>query len=153
MRIVGYCSRLCVCVSVKWNLMSGVSVRPENTVMYSAGNRNQKNCGVFSETALFKSYGVICLPMTSYKDTAVIFHALFRRQNLPRVLKIANNRLNTTWNTTLCKVASFVLFILRLLHSCQLSRIFGTIHRGLLRTFGVPEKLEIVLNLSLTSLA
>ena len=29
--------------------------------------------------------------------------------------KKANNRLNTTWNTTLCKAVSFFLFILRLL--------------------------------------
>ena len=43
---------VCVCVSVKSHLTSGVSVRPENAVMYSAGNRSQKICGVFSETAL-----------------------------------------------------------------------------------------------------
>ena len=50
-----------MCLSVKSNLTSGVSVCPENTVMYSEGNRGQKICGVFFETALFKSYGVICL--------------------------------------------------------------------------------------------
>ena len=56
-----------VCVSVKSNLTPGASVRPENTVTYSAGNGGQKICGVFSETAPFKSYGVICLPVTSYE--------------------------------------------------------------------------------------
>ena len=49
---------LCVCLSVKSHLTSGASVRPENTVMYSAGNGGQKICGVFFKTALFKSYGV-----------------------------------------------------------------------------------------------
>ena len=58
---------MCVCVSVKSNLTPGESVRPENTVTYSAGNGDQKICGVFSETAPFKSYGVICLSVTSYE--------------------------------------------------------------------------------------
>ena len=49
----GYCSRpvcVCVCLSVKSHLTSGASVRPENTVTYSAGNRGQKICGGFSKT-------------------------------------------------------------------------------------------------------
>ena len=40
-----------VCLSVKSHLTSGASVRPENTVTYSAVNGGQKICGVFSETA------------------------------------------------------------------------------------------------------
>ena len=59
-----------MCVSVKSKLTSGASVRPENTVTYSGGNGGQKICRVFSETAPFKSYGVICLPVASYKGTA-----------------------------------------------------------------------------------
>ena len=58
---------VCVCVSVKSHLTPGASVHPENTVTYSAGKEGQKICGVFSETAPFKSYGVICLPVTSYE--------------------------------------------------------------------------------------
>ena len=62
MRSEGYgtwvCLCVCVCVSVKSNLTSGASVRPENTVTYSAGNGGQKICGFFFETAPFKSYGV-----------------------------------------------------------------------------------------------
>ena len=60
----GYCSCVCVCVcvsvclSVKSHLTSGAFFRPENTVTYLAGNGGQKFCGVFFETALFKSYGV-----------------------------------------------------------------------------------------------
>ena len=54
------CLCLCVCQSVclSVNLTSGASVRPENTVVYSAGNGGQNICGVFFETAPFKSYGV-----------------------------------------------------------------------------------------------
>ena len=33
---------VCVCVSVKLHLTSGASVRPENTVTYSAGKEEQK---------------------------------------------------------------------------------------------------------------
>ena len=43
---------VCVCVSVnKSHLTSGASVRPENTVTYSAGNGGRNICGDFSETA------------------------------------------------------------------------------------------------------
>ena len=53
-----------VCLSVKSHLTYGVSVRPENAVMYSAGNKGKKICGVFSEDApLLRSSGV-----------AVVFH-------------------------------------------------------------------------------
>ena len=45
-------------VCVKSHLTSGVSVHPENTVAYSAGNGGQNICGVFFETAPFKSYGM-----------------------------------------------------------------------------------------------
>ena len=44
-------SSVCVCVCVCIHLTSGVSVHPENTVMYSTGNGGQKGCGVFSKTA------------------------------------------------------------------------------------------------------
>ena len=38
--VVSVC--VCVCVSVKSRLTFGASVRPENTVTYSADNRGQK---------------------------------------------------------------------------------------------------------------
>ena len=100
-----------MCLSVKSHLTSGASVRPENSVTYSTGNRGQKICGVFSETSPFKRYGVICLPVTSYEGTAATFSALFRQHSLLRVLKRLNNRLNTTWNTTGCKAASFLFLV------------------------------------------
>ena len=95
---------VCVCLSVKSHLTSGASVCPENSVIYSAGNRGQKMWGVFSKTA----------PVTSYESTAATFSVFFRQHSLVRVLKRLNNRLNTTWNTTRCKTASFFLFSLRL---------------------------------------
>ena len=52
------CGCVSVCLSVKSHLTSGASVRPENTVRYPAGNGGQNICGVFFETAPFKSYGV-----------------------------------------------------------------------------------------------
>ena len=55
---------MCVCLSVKSHLTYGASVRPENSVTYSAGNEGKKICGVFSENApLLRSSGV-----------AVVFH-------------------------------------------------------------------------------
>ena len=47
-----------VCLSVKSHLTFGASVHPETTITYSVGNGGQKICGVFFETAPFKSYGV-----------------------------------------------------------------------------------------------
>ena len=102
-------------MSVKSHLTSGVSVRSENSVTYSVGNGGQKICRVFSETALFKSYGVICLPMASYSDIAAVFCAIFRQQSFLKLLKKTNSRLNATWNMTQCKAASFFLFSLHLL--------------------------------------
>ena len=52
---------LCVCLSVKSYLTSGASVRPENSVTYSAGNEGQKNCGDFSETAPLQRYTASCV--------------------------------------------------------------------------------------------
>ena len=50
---------MCVCVcrlSVKSHLTYEVSVRPENAVTYSTGNKGQKICGDLPETTAFKSY-------------------------------------------------------------------------------------------------
>ena len=52
---------MCVSLSVKSPLISGATVRPQNSAMYSVGNKGQKFCGVFSETALFQSCGTPCI--------------------------------------------------------------------------------------------
>ena len=45
-----------VCLSVKSHLTYGASVRPENAVTYSAGNKGQNICGDLPEMTAFKSY-------------------------------------------------------------------------------------------------
>ena len=57
---------VCVCVC----LLSQISPLERLFVLKIlslSGQRRSKICGVFSETAPFKSYGVICLPVTSYE--------------------------------------------------------------------------------------
>ena len=63
MRSEGYGSRLClsVCLSVKSHLTSGASVRPENTVTYSAGNGGRNICGDFSKTVPLQRYTASCV--------------------------------------------------------------------------------------------
>ena len=58
MRSEGYSTWVCVCVclSVKSHLTYGASVRPENAVTYSAGNKSEKICGDLPEMTAFKSY-------------------------------------------------------------------------------------------------
>ena len=58
-----------VCLSVKSHLTSGASVRSENTVTYSAGNKGQKNCGVFSETAPLQRSSTA--PLKAYVRSAI----------------------------------------------------------------------------------
>ena len=45
-----------MCVSAKSHLTYGASVRPENAVTYSVGNKDQKFCWDMSKTTAFKSY-------------------------------------------------------------------------------------------------
>ena len=53
MRSEGYgmCLCVCVCVCVSVNISPLEHLRPENYITYSTANKNQKNCGFFSETA------------------------------------------------------------------------------------------------------
>ena len=63
------CVCVCVsaCVSVKSHLTLEASLRPENAVTYSVGNEGQKNCGVFSDSASFQSYGTCCIVRAAYE--------------------------------------------------------------------------------------
>ena len=47
-------------------LLSHISSRPENAVMYSAGNEGVKICGDLPETTAFKSYAANDLPAVSF---------------------------------------------------------------------------------------
>ena len=99
-----------VCLSVKSNLTSGASVRPENTVTYSMGSGGRKICGDFSETAPLQRYTASCV--VGYCSDCP---RTFSTAEPSKGSKKANTRLNSTWDTTRCKVASFFLFRLRLL--------------------------------------
>ena len=82
---------LCVCLSVKSHLTSGASVRPENSVTYSAVNKGQKICGDFSETA----------PLQRYTASYVVGYCNDISTAEPsKGPKKANDRLNSTWSTT-----------------------------------------------------
>ena len=100
---------LCVCLLSHISPLECLFVL--NILSHTQRPTEVKNLVGFSETAPFKTYGVICLPVTSYEGTAATFRALFRQHSFLRVLKRLNNRLNTTWNTTGCKAASFFLLV------------------------------------------
>ena len=55
------------------------------------------------------------LKETDAKGTKSDIPRTFSTAEPSKAPKKANNRLNSTWNTTRCKVASFFLFSLRLL--------------------------------------
>ena len=88
-----------VYVSVKSHLTSGASFCPENTVMYSAGNRGRKIYGDFSETALLQRYTASCV--------AGYYSNILSTAESSKGPKKPYNRLNSTLITTQCKVASF----------------------------------------------
>ena len=79
--VVSVCLSVCVCVCLLSHIITfGASVRPENAVTYSVGNKGQKICGVFSDTASFQSYGTCCIvrppcsrPFFSPRNTRVRF--------------------------------------------------------------------------------
>ena len=114
MRSEGYCSRpcvcVCVCVSVKSKLTSGASVVLK---LLSSTQRATK----------VKIFVGISLKTLRCRDTPLLAIVAYC-SDIPRTFSTAepskspkktNNRLNSTWNTTRCKVASFFLFSLRLL--------------------------------------
>ena len=117
-RFVCVCVCVCVSLSVKSHLTSGAPVRRENTVTYSTGNRGQKICGDFSETA----------PLQRYTASCVVGYC----SDIPRTFltaepskgpKKAKNRLNSTCDTTRCKAASFYLFLFTLRLLTKIVRI------------------------------
>ena len=92
-----------VFLSVKSHLTSGASVHPENNIAYSRG---QKICGEFSETALLQKYTASCV--VGYCSDIPRTFLMAEHSKGP---KMANNRLNSTWNTTRCKAASFFCLV------------------------------------------
>ena len=65
---------LCVCVSVKSHLTSGASVRPENTVTYSAGNESQNPQDLQAGLNVLQQYCLKwALTVTHSKTKVLIF--------------------------------------------------------------------------------
>ena len=86
-RVTGLSVCLSVCVSVKSHLTYGASVRPENAVMYSAGNEGQKICGVFSETAPLQrsSTPSVVWPCVQSAIFPCVFSCIYAHDTPPRV--------------------------------------------------------------------
>ena len=80
-------------------LTSPVIDRVKNKLTYPAADGGQKICGIFSETALFKSYGVkkpttVC----AYRDINGAAGARFLKTGPFLVLLKSNGRLQATWH-------------------------------------------------------
>ena len=85
-----------VCVSVKSHLTSGASVCPENSVVFSAGNRGFVG---FSLKPLHSKVVALFVFLLRYCSGIL---RNFSTAELSKALKKANSRLNASWNTTQC---------------------------------------------------
>ena len=110
-------------MSVKSHLTSGASVCPENSVTYST--EGQKICRYFSETAPLQRY--IAYYIVGYCSD---FPCTFLTAEPSKDPQKANYRLNSTWNTTRCKVASFFPFRILSVSVCAFkdSRTLTVLH-------------------------
>ena len=99
MRSKGYSTWVCVsvCVSVKSHLIYGASVCPENFVMYSADNEDQKSCGDLPETTAFKSYAVKHEQKSQYANYSDLPTVSFPRLTNSEVPE-GTKRLSTTFS-------------------------------------------------------
>ena len=101
MRSEGYCSwvcvRVCVCVclSVTLHLTSRMYVRLKNDTIYLTGTEGQKIRAVFSKTASFERYGVICVSRQRARP-----YLVFVTTQASLLVKKANEILSTTRNTS-----------------------------------------------------
>ena len=82
---------LCVCLSVT----SRMSVRLKNDTIYLTGTEGQKIRAVFSKTASFERYGVICLSRQRARP-----YLVFVTTQASLLVKKANEILSTTRNTS-----------------------------------------------------
>ena len=72
------CTLVLFILSVMRELTSPAIERVKNKLTYPAADEGQKICGIFSETALLKSYGVkkptsMCLPRHQWRRWSEIF--------------------------------------------------------------------------------
>ena len=98
---------LSVCLSVTLHLTSRTFVRLKNDTIYLTGNEGQKLLAVFSKTASFEIYGVICVSRQRVRP-----YLLFVTPQASLLVKKANEILSTTRNTGQCrsmKAASYIV--------------------------------------------
>ena len=84
-----------VCVSVTLHLTSRMSVRLKNDTIYLMGTEGQKIRAVFSKTASFERYGVICVSRQRARP-----YLVFVTTQASLLVKKANETLSTTRNTS-----------------------------------------------------
>ena len=88
------CVCVCVCLSVTLHLTSRMSVRLKNDTIYLTGTEGQKIRAVFSKTASFERYGVICVSRQRARP-----YLVFVTTQASSLVKKANEILSTTRNT------------------------------------------------------
>ena len=86
---------VCVCLSVTLHLTSRMSVRLTNDTIYLTGTEGQKIRAVFSKTASFERYGVICVSRQRARP-----YLVFVTTQASLLVKKANEILSTTRNTS-----------------------------------------------------
>ena len=87
---------VCVCLSVyTLHLTSRMSVRLKNDTIYLTGTGGQKIRAVFSKTASFERYGVICVSRQRARP-----YLVFVTTQASLLVKKANEILSTTRNTS-----------------------------------------------------
>ena len=89
------CVCTCVCLSVTLHLTSRMSVRLKNDTIYLTGTEGQKIRAVFSKTASFERYGVICVSRQRARP-----YLVFVTTQASLLVKKANEILSTTRNTS-----------------------------------------------------
>ena len=82
-------------LSVTLHLTSRMSVRLKNDTIYLTGTEGQKIRAVFSKTASFERYGVICVPRQRARP-----YLVFVTTQASLLVKKANEILSTTRNTS-----------------------------------------------------
>ena len=89
------CVCVSVCLSVTLHLTSRMSVRLKKDTIYLTGTEGQKIRAVFSKTASFERYGVICV-----SRQRACPYLVFVTTQASLLVKKANEILSTTRNTS-----------------------------------------------------
>ena len=104
--VVVLCVCVSVCLSVKSHLTSGVSVRPENTVTYSAGNGGQKFVGFSLKLLCCRDPALP--PLKAYVQSAICAHAHYFNS----VIACAFSRVRTCVALRVLHFSAFILYVI-----------------------------------------